>query len=357
MKSIPHPSEYIEPHLVKSVRAAAPEAEQLKQLHPAQLAIIHEQNWFNLFVPEAYNGLGLALPKALRLEEALAWTDGSLGWTVTLCAGAGWFSGFLNPQLGELVFSDKKVCLAGSGKDSGIATIVEEGYSVNGYWDYATGANAATAFTANCRVEENGMLLKNEDGSPQIRSFLFLKEEVTIHENWKRIGMIATGSHSFGVKNLRLGSNRSFLIDQQHLVLKDPVYQYPFLQFAETTLAVNSSGMAMRFLDLCKEIFENKSNPALLSRFNDAIKKMEAIRQLFYRVVSGSWQENSSGVPLSSATLEHLSIVSKELAIVSRQMMDELYPYCGMQAANPDTEINRIWRNLHTASQHSLFNG
>src|SRR5882762_133102 len=104
MKIIKHPAEYISPKLVKAIRDLAGEAEQLKQLHPLQLAIIYEQKWFQLFVPKAYHGLELNLPEALQLEEALAWTDGAVGWNVTLCAGAGWFIGFLDPGLASDIF-------------------------------------------------------------------------------------------------------------------------------------------------------------------------------------------------------------------------------------------------------------
>ncbi len=356
MKSIKHPGEYIAPELVAALQNVAAKAEQLKQLHEVQLAIIQEEKWFNLFVPKEYGGLELSLTEALHLEEALAWVDGSVGWTVTLCAGAGWFIGFLPPETTALFFNNKTVCLAGSGKATGTATITADGYKINGKWDYATGSNHATAFTANCNIEENGAPLKNADGSPMVMPFIFLSSEVKIHENWKRIGMIATGSNSFEVADLSINANRAFKIAPQHAVLKHPIYQFPFLQFAETTLAVNSSGMAMRFLDLCKIIFEKNATQTMQQVLTNAIQKIETARTTFYYAVNNSWKSCVEELSIPPSILQELSIASKQLAIIARTVMDELYPYCGMQAANPDTEINRVWRNLHTASQHSLFN-
>ncbi len=356
MKINNHPSGYIAPDFVKAIRDVAGEAEQLKHLHPAQLAIIHEQKWFRLFVPEHYDGMELNLPEALRLEEALAWTDGSVGWTVTLCAGAGWFIGFLDPELAAVVFNNNNVCLAGSGKPTGIAKVITEGYEVTGYWDYATGSGSATAFTANCLIEEDGILLNDADGNHLVQAFLLLPGEVTIHENWKRIGMIATGSNSFEANAVVVKKNRTFLIDNRSAVLKHPVYQYPFLQFAETTLAVNSAGMAIRFLDLCKFLFEQKSTGTMQAALVNGLNEMDAARQQFYRTVSHSWEACCNDCCIAPQLLNKVSIASKQLAFTSRKVVDELYPSCGMQAANPDTEINRVWRNLHTASQHSIFN-
>ncbi|RYD84433.1 MAG: acyl-CoA dehydrogenase, partial [Sphingobacteriales bacterium] len=88
-----HPSTHLKPEWIKTIRENAPVAEQMGMLHPLQLALIYEQKWFMFLVPEAYSGLQLDLHKQVRLEESLAWANGSLGWVVTLCSGAGWFGG------------------------------------------------------------------------------------------------------------------------------------------------------------------------------------------------------------------------------------------------------------------------
>ncbi len=371
MISAPHPAQFIDPKLSRIIREAAAEAEKLGALHPQQLAVIYEQQWFNLFVPRQYNGLQLSLPDALQIEEGLAWADGSTGWTVTLCSGAAWFVGFLQEDLSKIIFSNPKACFAGSGNPSGIAKITANGYEINGRWNYASGAPHATVFTANCLMEKNGAILLNEDGSPQIRAFLFLREEVTIHKNWPVMGMIATASHSFEVSRLSLASERCFIIDDQHTVLDQPVYRYPFLQFAAATLAVNSSGMAMRFLDCCEMLFEEKSkhnNHGLKASTKIAVEKlrtemveearmrMQEARTSFYTMVHDSWEAGKSGRLLQPEILKQVSLRSYDLAACSREIVDKLYPYCGLAAADPSTEINRVWRNLHTASQHPLLN-
>ena len=200
------------------------------------------------------------------------------------------------------------------------------------------------------------MLLKNTDGTPLYRSFIFLPEEVTVKENWKRIGMIATASNRFEINDLLVYKNRSFIIEKEFAFLKDPIYQYPFLQFAEVTLAVNSSGMAMRFLDLCKTIFEQREAVHLQLKLEDALQRINLVRQEFYNVVDESWNACITENNISDTLLNNISSISKQLALTALHFVDALYPSCGIQAANPDTEINRVWRNLHTASQHSLFN-
>ena len=103
------------------LREAAPEAEALGGLAPAQLSLIERRDWFRLLAPRCLGGAELPLPQAVRLEEAIAEADGSCGWVVTLCAGAGWFAGFLPPALAREVVATPAMCLAGSGAATGVA--------------------------------------------------------------------------------------------------------------------------------------------------------------------------------------------------------------------------------------------
>jgi hypothetical protein len=73
-------------------------------------------------------------------------------------------------------------------------------------------------------------------------------------------------------------------------------------------------------------------------------------RALFYTAVDASWANYKNEELLGA-----ISTTSRLLAKTARECVDALYPYCGLTAAAPDTEINRVWRDLHTASQHSLL--
>ncbi|HEU5145863.1 MAG TPA: acyl-CoA dehydrogenase, partial [Chryseosolibacter sp.] len=69
-----------------------------------------------------------------------------------------------------------------------------------------------------------------------------------------------------------------------------------------------------------------------------------------------SWTLCEEGEVISTDVLNYVSETSYALAHGSRQVVDALYPYCGLTAADTTQEINRVWRNLHTASQHAIFN-
>ncbi len=153
------------------------------------------------------------------------------------------------------VFKDPNVCFAGSGFIGGTADKVGDNYKINGSWTYASGALHATHLTANCKMFENGKPLLDKNGEPLVKAFLLKRSEVEILDGWSYMGMVATGSHAFKVVEQIVPLNRSFEILPEKAVLPDPIFRYPFLQLAETTLTVNVLGITLHFVDLVDECF------------------------------------------------------------------------------------------------------
>jgi len=348
----------------EKVREFSAKSEEMGELHPEILELAYQENWFKLFVPEVYGGAGKKLPEILRLEEQLAEADGSLGWTVTLCAGAAWFAGFLNPQLATAIFSDRQVCFAGSGAIGGTAVKTQAGYLINGHWKYASGALHATIFTANCLLKnEDGTDILDEEGNPKVMSFILKKNEVEILSGWSYFGLIATGSHAFEVHNLEVPDNRTFKINDT-IEVADEGFDYPFLQLAETTLAVNSLGMSNHFIRLVEQSFfarsgQKRYNENQIAYFNEELsrckREVNDLRNLFYNAFDQSWDQLINKQEITEEKLTEVSLISRKLAHSCRKAVDTLFPYCGLEAAKKESEINRVWRDIHTASQHSLL--
>ena len=347
-----HPRFILSPNIIETIRNNALQAELQGRLTDAQLELIYREKWFHLFVPVPFGGLALPLPEAVRLEESLAYADGSLGWVVTLCAGAGMFIGYFNEDLANEVFTVPDTCIAGSGQANGTAKATDGGFMVTGMWPYASGAPHATHFTGNCII----------DGTGEVRSFIFKRDEVTLHPTWKYLGLNATAGSSYSVSNLRIPANRTFIIDAAYARLAHPVYRYPFLQLAEATIAANFAGMCAYFFDLAEAHLINKQSGRLQGLINKglelhaaAIAETERLRSKFYAALEASWKAHVEDELTSPAQLSAVSQTSKQLASQARNLVNMLYPYCGLDAARTGTIINQVWRNINTASQHTLL--
>lgn len=342
----------------------AAKAESLGYLPEEWLTEIYAEKWFKLFVPTVLGGLGCTLPEALKIEEKLAKLDGSLGWTVTLCAGAAWFVGFMDEPVRKDIFPNEKLCLAGSGFVGGKADKIGEIYLISGSWTYASGALHATHLTANCEIYENGKALLDKKGKPVFKAFVLIRKDVEILNGWNYMGMIATGSHAFRCENLSVPVNRCFEILPNKAQLKDPVYQYPFLQLAEATLAANILGISKHLKELIEQSFwkrheYRKYDKKHLSYFQDLLskqdRKLHKLRDEFYGQVNHSWEELEEKGKISDSRLKKVSKISRKLTQQCREINGELYPFSGLEAAKTHTELNRVWRDFNTVGQHALL--
>ena len=198
---------------------------------------IYTQNWLNIWVPKQYNGLGLHFSEGLKILQSVAKIDGSLGWFITLCSGANYFSRNLKPDIVYNLFSSQKTCFGGSGMLGGTAEKVGDKYIINGLWHYATGAPYLTHFTLNAKIIEDGKEKLDKNGEPKFLSFILNKSQVKLISTWKSMGMVATSSHSFEVENEIVHQDYSFIYNEFYS--DDLVEKIPFRIFADLTLLVN----------------------------------------------------------------------------------------------------------------------
>ncbi len=347
------------------IAAHAASSDQAGMLSPALQSLLHDRGWLAMLAPAAAGGAEMALPDAVRLEEAIAAVDGSTGWIVTLCAGAGWFAGFLGPAYAREIIGTPQLCVGGSGAPTGQAERDGDGYRISGRWDIATGAPLATHFTFNAMLREQGRPVLDEHGAARSRAFIVPAASVQVHASWHCIGMRATGSHSFSMDNVAVAAQQAFTIDAEHATAAGPLYRFPFLTLAFVTLAANIAGMAQHFLRLAAPLIAARRNPvagcvlgeidAVGAVVRLAQEDVAAARTQFYRLLDDMWERVCSDAVQEAGSSDALNAASLTLVNMCRDAVDTLYPYCGLHAADTRSDINCVWRDLHTATQHALL--
>lgn len=343
---------------ISQLRKAASEQEKTGSLSVETLRFIYEQKLFKLFVPEELGSKMTSLPEAVRIFEEAAFIDGSFGWAVTIGAGGGFFTEYLPPEIAGQLFSLANAVVAGSGHPTGTAIKTTNGYQVSGQWKYCSGANYATIFTASCVVKE--------PGKPDlIKAFTFLPEQVQILEDWDTFGLKATGSHSMRVENAFVPDDHTFDLSLPVAAEAALIYHYPFLQFAQASFAAVNLGLARHFLAEVEEII-NLKKPSWESsspkRYAFMAKKCAAAQtalsesaESFYSILEKSWQALAQKEELTEGFKEQISRHCKKTVQVAVACAQTIFPHLGLDAAKESATINQIYRDLHTACQHTLL--
>ncbi|MDF2930787.1 MAG: hypothetical protein K0R36_118 [Chryseobacterium sp.] len=308
---------------------------------------IHHERLLQIWVPKIYGGLGFRLREGLSVLFDWSKIDGSLGWMLTLCSGANFFSRNLQPNIAKELFSNQKTCFGGSGMIGGTAEKQGDGtFTINGLWHFATGAPHLSHFTLNAKLTENGNPLLDESGSEIIRSFVIPKDQVEIIPNWKSMGMKATGTYSFKVKDAKVSEDYSFVYDK--FFTDDVLDKIPFRIFADLTLLVNYLGMATHFSDEAIEI-----RPQLnLNAFN---QKIEGKKETLLRFANEiEVLLNDCEIISNEKQLEIHDFSTDAIKSLSHQIL-EIYFQLGLRATHTDSVIYQIFCDYFTATQHSNF--
>ncbi len=315
------------------------------EFSPEVLEALKQQNAYNIWVPKAFGGQELSLIDGLKVLQAFARVDGSLGWTVTLCSGANFFIGNLLPETARVIFSSPAI-LGGSGGLFGTAEKVGDTYRLSGKWKYATGAPYLTHFTLNAKIIEGGKELKNDDGSPKFLSFVIPAKEVTIINDWNTMGLKATATHSFVVCDVIVKSSYSFVYNTFYQ--PQPVFKIHFSIFADLTLWVNYIGMAEHFLAEVEKIGRSNKGSTLREVLAEANQKVYTFCNEIERIIS------HQGANSDFQILEIHEVASQSVRKISIAIT-EMFPYLGIGACRTDHPLNLIFRDFFTATQHHNF--
>jgi len=335
-----------------------------KSLTKEQLALIYVNNWFNIWVPRSLSGEEYSLIEGLSLIEELAYWDAGFSWTVTLCAGANMFAGFIEPSTAKALFADSKICFGGSGAISGTAKRDGDSYVINGLWKYATGSPHLTHFTLNAEVIDDHEEVISENNKRIVLSFLVPRDQVLVHFDWDSFGLECTASHSFSLNNVRVPADFGFSLENN--TIDSPLYSIPFLPFAELTLLMNYIGMYRRFLDLLEKYFFQKSKDpnikvnALQANFKmiDQARLVLTERMSFFmRISENIWNNCVKGEHDNNNVLfNQVTLDSKLFVAEIREQITKMFPLGGINASQKNNELNIIFRNFFTATQHRLLN-
>ncbi|MBS1596132.1 MAG: acyl-CoA dehydrogenase [Bacteroidetes bacterium] len=337
------------------IRREAPLMEQSGALSSDVLTIIYRHRLFKLFIPPGMDGAMQPLPDAIKVFEEAARLDGSFGWLVTIGAGGGYFAGVFTPEMAAKLFTPAEAVVAGSGYVSGEATCVDGGYRVSGSWRYCSGADHATIFTANCNIS----------GTDQIRSFIFTPGQVTIQHDWDAHGLKATGSHTISVSDVFVPWQMTFDIANGRRSDDAVIYRYPFIAFAEVSFAAVCAGICRHYLEeaaILTEGYNRADDTTALKRYltvTEMIRRQQEALNAeiarFYHALEISWRLMLDDGIVADAVYEEVGSRSRILTTVALTAAQAVYPWLGLGAAMQHSTINRIWRDLHTASQHILL--
>ncbi|HEY8526588.1 MAG TPA: acyl-CoA dehydrogenase family protein [Acidimicrobiales bacterium] len=353
--------------VLAAVRALAPtlaeraaEIEAARRVPPDLLDRLVAAGCFRLLLPPSHGGLGADLPAALRVFEALARADASVGWTAMIGAGA-WVDLAELPRetFDELFRGDRDVIVAGVFNPTGQIAAADGGYRVSGRWSFASGCEHADWLWGNCL---EGLV----DGVPQLRGAVFAPDEVVIEDTWTVSGLCGTGSHHFHVTDVDLPAERTFRVDldDPHPCIDAAIVRIPVPPLLAAAIAGVALGIAQGALDDVVELAAGKvpllaaaplaADPVFELDLATADTELRAARALLYETAEALWAAGEAGEELALPERARARAAAVWATERAAAVVDAAYRAGGGTALYADCPLQRRLRDVRALTQHFL---
>ena len=354
--------------LAPQIRAAREEIEAGRRIPPALAATIKKAGIFGMVMPRAWGGPELDPLTQVRVIEALAIADGSVGWCAMIGCDPGYISAFLDQDVARGMFSDLRSAMGAAASPTGTAVVVPGGYRVSGRFPFVSGCHHCEWLWLGCLVVEDGTPRVNANGVPETRQCLLRLEECEILDTWHTLGLRGTGSNDVTVHDRFVPAERSFSFQDPGLVKRPgPLYAFPFMFAAKGPAP--ALGIARHALDT---LIETSGKPARRytrgegveppKRFRDDVFVQEAAaradalltsaRAHLFAVVGDMWETLVRGEMLSEVQLARFTTLNCHVTALCVEAVELVFKASGGTAVYQKGPLERSLRDLLTMNQH-----
>ena len=320
------------------------------KLNDTALQEHYKAKLFKMFIETSLNGLELDLRTGAKWIENASRLDGNWGWLLAIGVGGAYFTHYLDEDVREHYFKPDNALVAGSGKPSGEAVSLGELWRVNGSWDYCSGSEQASLFTAVTHRKEG------------ISALVLPKEKIRIERNWNAIGLALTCSHTIIAEDIEVPEDHFFDLSRTPAYSQYPISSYPFDLFARVCFVPVIMGISKSLWLEIGKIIDNKlkiwqqyqpeKNHAIQRIRSDFEKNLDRLTTVFYDMIDNSWKGHLNKRDVQMRSLQKSSL---ELSSFCYKMSSEMIPLLGMEVMKKDHPVQICWQDLQTAYQHMVF--
>lgn len=320
-----------------------------------------EAGLYRIFQPARYGGYEMDLTMMVDVAAELGRGCGSSSWIFTNLAMQAWINGMKDPRAQEELWADDRDAQVASsfpGKDAKVRQ-VDGGIVVSGTWHYASGVDFA---------EWNNLqiFLKPEDGPAEHRFAMVHRSDYEVVDDWFMTGLTATGSRSIVVNEVFIPDYRSISnFDIQggaspgSAVNPGLLYRLPFWGIGGRAFAGPAVGIALGALDWVEGDFESRvavsgaklaEQPTVHVRLAESGAEIEAAWALLNRdnVEAARMTEAGERPSLLQRTVWRRN--NAYAVVMCVRAVDRLYSMAGMRGMEPDSDVQRAWRDVHAAA-------
>jgi indole-3-acetate monooxygenase len=321
----------------------------------ATVAALTDAGLHAIATPKEVGGTELGLVEQLEVMAEVSHADGSAGWCLLANAVTiAFFGAWAGDGFAEQLFADGVPLAAGQFAPNGVAVPDGGGYRISGDYQFGSGIAHSSWVGAGAFTEE-------PDGADARFLFTLMPiAEVELRGNWDVLGLQATASYDYAVRDVLVPEGATFDFFAPVRRRGGPAYDLGVMCLTAVGHAGFALGVIRRVLDELVETARTKHRMGAAAPLRDSERFVYSVGQLesryraarawVYEAVAAAEASAAAGAPdLSAITACRQATVflTQEGADIARQA----YLLAGTTALR-DGPLQRAFRDLHAGSQH-----
>jgi alkylation response protein AidB-like acyl-CoA dehydrogenase len=340
------------------------EMDRRREVTPEVVDALVGADMLRLLLPKSLGGQEIHLLDYARTIEALGYADASVAWFINQSNVSSSTSAAAMPHDTALaVFGKPNVGLAWGARHSRSKAIkAPGGYRLTGTWSFASGGRHTTWLGAHSATQNPDGTPLSHNGRQDDRSFVFLRSEAKIIDDWQVLGLRATGSDSYSVEDLFVPDERAparDALDERRET--GPLYTIMSTLLYATGFCSVTLGVARRLFDSYVALARAKHSRASPNpmAINNAVQR--EIGELEARLSAArAFLHEAAGEAYDAAAAGKLDLDRRiRLRLATTYGMNEAtdvsvacYRAAGTTAIMNSAPFERRFRDAMSASQH-----
>ena len=352
--------------LLPLIEAEAEAAERQSHQSDRVVGALRKSGIYAMLLPKELGGGELSFTEAMEIIARLSWADASAGWCAMVAGVMSASLGAFVPERGarDVYGKGPDVTIAGNGVPRGYARRVPGGFVIRGHWAYGSGIHHAEWVHSGCFVMDGEKMVMLPNGTPEIVLMHHPKASVDLKGNWDVLGLRATGSFDYTLKEpeLFVPEHMTYPFDGPKLQRGGPQYSVGLVGLTSWGHTSWALGVGRRALDelaiLARargDVFGKLSESATFKKsFADAEAKFRAASAF----VRESWAALCNAIEQGEpATVEQIALIR----LAMRHLHDALsevttFAHRSVRGASlRASKLQRCYRDAHAGTQHLLL--
>ncbi|MFT7599196.1 MAG: 3-hydroxy-9,10-secoandrosta-1,3,5(10)-triene-9,17-dione monooxygenase [Acidimicrobiales bacterium] len=348
------------------LRANAVESERLRMLAPASVEAMHGAGLWRVLTPSTHGGDEAGLRAQVDSSFLVSAADSAAGWVHMVSNAHVWMAGNFPAECQSEVFGDgPDVRIPGTLAAQGRATKVDDGWRLNGRWQFASGIDHGNWVLVGAVADVLA------DSPSRALHLIVPKADLVVDDTWYTLGLRGSGSNDIVAEDVLVPEHRAvptrLLFDglsphgEEHATHANrlPVLVCLAVQFAAAVVGITDGGLELHLerTRVRREVYTGASkaeDPGTQTRIAESATELDMARMLVRGAADRCDLVASTGERLTMDERAELKWQMSYVGELCRRAIERIFASAGAHAVYDDSLLQARFRDVNTACHHAV---